>query len=183
MAITPKTQKMLMDTLRVSQPQSIAAPLSPADLIEIERSSLSNDPVIANLQKFGRGVRGLLEPETPLDYLSMVIPPAKLLKGAQVAKKTIKSSKNKSSKNKSSKKSKPLHEKMSPGELDASERFLKYHMLEPYKGFGPKRDTYEILEDRIVIYYGAGDKMFPNKVSQITYKNPTLENLQKDFGY
>lgn len=162
-----------MDTLRVSQPQSIAAPLSPADLIEIERSRLSNDPVVANLQKFGRGVRGLLEPETPLDYLSMVSPPAKLLKGAEVAKKTIKSSK----------KSKPLHEKMSPGELDASERFLKYHMLEPYKGFGPKRDTYEILEDRIVIYYGAGDKMFPNKVSQITYKNPTLENLQKDFGY
>ena len=174
MALNPKTQQALMDILKVKQPESIAAPLSPYEAIQADRGLLSTDPVIANLQKFGRGVQSLLEPETPLDYLSMALPVGKTIKkSAEVAKKTIKSSK----------KSKPLYQKMSPGELNASEKFLQYHMLEPYKGFGPKRDTYEILEDRIVIYWGAGDKMFPNKVSQKTYKNPTLENLQKDFGY
>jgi len=174
MALNPKTQQALMDMLKVKQPESIAAPISPLEAMQMERGLLSTDPVISKLQKAGRGVQSLLEPETPLDYLSMALPVGKTIKkSAEVAKKTIKSSK----------KSKPLYQKMSPGELNASEKFLQYHMLEPYKGFGPKRDTYEILEDRIVIYWGAGDKMFPNKVSQKTYKNPTLENLQKDFGY
>ena len=178
MALNQKTQQALMDMLKVKQPESIAAPLSPYEAIQMERGLLSTDPVVSKLQKVGRGVQSLLEPETPIDYLSMALPVGKpvgktIKKGVEVAKKTIKSSK----------KSKPLYQKMSPGELDASERFLQYHMLEPYKGFGPKRDTYEILKDRIVIYWGAGDKMFPNKVSQKTYKNPTLENLQKDFGY
>jgi|TARA_R100000081_G_C4788283_1_gene156002 hypothetical protein len=82
MAMTPETQKMLMDTLRVSQPQSIAAPLSPFEQIQTQRGLLSTDPVVANLQKLGRGVVGFLSPETPLDYLTMAIPGAKLAKGA-----------------------------------------------------------------------------------------------------
>lgn len=181
--MTPESLQELQRILLTKQPRGAVGsttpdvgsitPLSPYEALQAERSQLSSDPVIANLQKFGRGVKGLFEPETPMDYLSMVIPTTKLLKGAEVTKKTIKNSK----------KSKPLHEKMSPGELDASERFLQYHLLKPYKGSGPKTDTYEILEDRIVVYWGAGDKMFPNKVSQKTYKNPTLKNLQKDFGY
>ena len=74
MAMTPETQKMLMDTLRVSQPQSIAAPLSPFEQIEAQRGLLSTDPVVANLQKLGRGVRSLLEPQSPIDYASMAVP-------------------------------------------------------------------------------------------------------------
>ena len=82
MAMTPETQKMLMDTLRVSQPQSIAAPLSPFEQIEAQRGLLSTDPVVANLQKLGRGVMGFLTPQTPLDYLTMATPIGKAVKGA-----------------------------------------------------------------------------------------------------
>jgi len=78
MAMTPATQKMLMDTLRVSQPQSIAAPLSPFEQIETQRGLLSTDPVVANLQKLGRGVRSLLEPQSAIDYASMVLPATKV---------------------------------------------------------------------------------------------------------
>jgi len=77
MAMTPETQKMLMDTLRVSQPQSIAAPLSPFEQIEAQRGLLSTDPVVANLQKLGRGVRSLLEPQSPIDYVLSGFAPAK----------------------------------------------------------------------------------------------------------
>ena len=85
MAMTPETQKMLMDTLRVSQPQSIAAPLSPFEQIEAQRGLLSTDPVVANLQKLGRGVVGFLNPETPLDYLTMGTPLGKAVKGGSKA--------------------------------------------------------------------------------------------------
>ena len=78
MAMTPETQKMLMDTLRVNQSQSIAAPLSLFEQIEAQRGLLSTDPVVANLQKLGRGVRSLLEPQSPIDYASMVVPPLKV---------------------------------------------------------------------------------------------------------
>ena len=81
MAMTPETQKMLMDTLRVNQPQSIAAPLSPFEQIEAQRGLLSTDPVVANLQKLGRGVRSLLEPQSPIDYASMALPGFKAVKG------------------------------------------------------------------------------------------------------
>jgi len=49
-------------------PGAIAAPLSPAELMEIEKSQLSSDPVIRKLQKVGRGIGSLFEVETPLDY-------------------------------------------------------------------------------------------------------------------
>lgn len=74
MALTPESQRALMDILKVKQPQSIAAPLSPYEAIQADRGLLSTDPVIANLQKFGRGVQSLLEPETPMDYVSMAVP-------------------------------------------------------------------------------------------------------------
>ena len=82
MALTPESQKALMDILKVKQPQSIATPLSPYEAIQADRGLLSTDPVIANLQKFGRGVQSLLEPETTLDYLSMALPVGKIAKGA-----------------------------------------------------------------------------------------------------
>ena len=82
MALTPETQKLLMELLKVKQPESIAAPLSTYEAIQADRGLLSTDPVIANLQKVGRGVKSLLEPETPLDYLTMALPVGKIAKGA-----------------------------------------------------------------------------------------------------
>ena len=49
-------------------PGAIAAPLSPAELMEIEKSQFSSDPVIRKLQKVGRGIGSLFAVETPLDY-------------------------------------------------------------------------------------------------------------------
>ena len=80
MALTPESQKALMDILKVKQPQSIAAPLSPYEAIQADRGLLSTDPVISKLQKLGRGVKSLLEPETPMDYVSMAVPVAKAKK-------------------------------------------------------------------------------------------------------
>lgn len=79
--MTPETQKMLMDVLKV-QPQSVAAPLSPFEQFELERSQLSNDPVVANLQRLGRGIKGFLVPETPLDIALAGVAPAKAVKGS-----------------------------------------------------------------------------------------------------
>jgi len=83
MALTPESQKALMDILKVKQPQSIAAPLSPYEAIQADRGLLSTDPVIANLQKFGRGVQSLLEPETPMDYLMSGLGPAKAIQSVR----------------------------------------------------------------------------------------------------
>ena len=84
MALTQESQKALMDILKVKQPESIAAPLSPYEAMQMERGLLSTDPVIANLQKLGRGVKSLLEPETPMDYLMSGLGPAKAVgKGAK----------------------------------------------------------------------------------------------------
>lgn len=80
MALNPKTQQALMDMLKIKQPESIAAPLSPLEAMQMERGLLSTDPVIANLQKVGRGVKSLLEPETPMDYVGMAFPAAKAKK-------------------------------------------------------------------------------------------------------
>ena len=84
MALTPETQKLLMELLKVKQPQSIAAPLSPYEDIQMQEGLLSTDPVISKLQKFGRGVQSLLEPKTPVDYLMSGLGPAK---AAQVISK------------------------------------------------------------------------------------------------
>ena len=40
-------------------PGAIAAPLSPLEALEMEKSRLSSDPVIRNLQKVGRGIGSL----------------------------------------------------------------------------------------------------------------------------
>jgi hypothetical protein len=91
MALTPESQKALMDILKVKQPQSIAAPLSPYEAIQADRGLLSTDPVISKLQKLGRGVKSLLEPETPIDYLSMALPVGKTIKkSAEVSFDTFK---------------------------------------------------------------------------------------------
>ena len=85
--MTPETQKMLMDVLKV-QPQSVAAPLSPFEQFELERSQLSNDPVVANLQRLGRGIKGFLVPETPLDIALAGIGAVKPVKaGLDIAKR------------------------------------------------------------------------------------------------
>ena len=78
MALTPETQRALMDMLKVKQPKSIAAPISPYEAIQMDKGLLSTDPVISKLQKVGRGVKSLLEPETSTDYLSMVVPGGKV---------------------------------------------------------------------------------------------------------
>ena len=49
-------------------------PMSPYEAIQAQRSQLSSDPVIATLQKFGRGIKGLLTPESAMDYASMAVP-------------------------------------------------------------------------------------------------------------
>lgn len=77
MAMTPETQKKLLDMLGNNQPESIAAPLTTFELMEMQRSRPSNDPVIRNLQRFGQTIGGLFNPQTPLDYASMVNPAAK----------------------------------------------------------------------------------------------------------
>lgn len=87
MALLPETKKALMDALRVKQPQSIAAPLSPYEDIQMQEGLLSTDPVISKLQKVGRGVKSLLEPETPVDYLMSGLGPAKAVQAINKGKK------------------------------------------------------------------------------------------------
>lgn len=74
MEFKPNKTEELLALLKNTQPQSVASPLSLYDLMEARSKQLSPDPVISKLQKFGRGVQGLLEPETPLDYLGMAVP-------------------------------------------------------------------------------------------------------------
>jgi hypothetical protein len=81
MEFKPNKTEELLALLKNTQPQSVASPLSLYDLMEARSKQLSPDPVISKLQKFGRGVQGLLEPETPLDYLGMAIPATKAVKG------------------------------------------------------------------------------------------------------
>jgi len=81
MEFKPNKTEELLALLKNTQPQSVASPLSLYDLMEARSKQLSPDPVISNLQKFSRGVQGLLEPETPLDYLGMAVPGAKAVKG------------------------------------------------------------------------------------------------------
>jgi hypothetical protein len=55
----------------------IAAPLSPMDLEKIKRQQYSPDPVIANLQKLGRGMKDFIVPDTPIEALGILGAPAK----------------------------------------------------------------------------------------------------------
>ena len=56
----------------------IAAPLSPLDLEKIKREQYSPDPVIANLQKLGRGIKDFVVPDTPMETLGFIGAPAKV---------------------------------------------------------------------------------------------------------
>lgn len=55
----------------------IAAPLTPMDLEKIKRQQYSPDPVIANLQKLGRGIKDFIVPDTPMETLGFLGAPAK----------------------------------------------------------------------------------------------------------
>ena len=55
----------------------IAAPLSPMDIKKIKRQQYSPDPVIANLQKLGRGIYDFVVPDTPIEALGILGAPAK----------------------------------------------------------------------------------------------------------
>ena len=55
----------------------IAAPLSPLDLEKIKKQQYSPDPVIANLQKLGRGIKDFIVPDTPMETLGFLGAPAK----------------------------------------------------------------------------------------------------------
>lgn len=55
----------------------IAAPLSPMDIEKIKRQQYSPDPVIANLQKLGRGIKDFVVPDTPMEALGILGAPAK----------------------------------------------------------------------------------------------------------
>lgn len=80
-------------TTPYSKPQptnrtGIAAPLSAYELMELNRQQTSSDPVISKFQQLGRGIKGLLVPETPTETLSMMIPS---VKGTQpIAKEILK---------------------------------------------------------------------------------------------
>jgi len=97
----------------------IAAPLSVYELMELNRQQTSPDPVISKFQRLGRGVVGLLTPETPLDYLAMGVPIAKVAKGKSITFDTFKkmASKGKVQKAKSQKESlKSITEKKVPAQ-------------------------------------------------------------------
>ena len=83
--MTPESLQELQRLLLTRQPKSpdvgSITPLSPYEAIQAQRSQLSSDPVVANLQKLGRGVRSLLEPQSPIDYANMALPGFKAVKG------------------------------------------------------------------------------------------------------
>jgi len=75
-----------------SKPQNrtgIVEPLSAYELMQLNRQQTSPDPVISKFQKLGRGIKGLLIPETPIETLSM-IPAVKTAKVALKAKDLVK---------------------------------------------------------------------------------------------
>lgn len=76
--MTPESLQELQRLLLTKQPKSpdvgSITPLNPYEAIQAQISQLSSDPVIANLQRFGRGIKGLLTPETPVEILSMFSP-------------------------------------------------------------------------------------------------------------
>lgn len=90
--MTPESLQELQRLLLTKQPRGAVGsttpdvgsitPMSPYEAIKAQRSQPSPDSVIANIQKFGRGIKGFLSPKTPLDYLSMATPIGKIAKGA-----------------------------------------------------------------------------------------------------
>jgi hypothetical protein len=62
-------------------PQSTIEPISPYEMRQIDKQQLSSDPVIANMQKLGRGIKDFLVPQSNLDIALSAIPPLKAAKG------------------------------------------------------------------------------------------------------
>ena len=56
---------------------SKAEPVSPYESIQLDKKQLSNDPVIANVQKAGRVVKSFFVPENPIDFVLAGIAPLK----------------------------------------------------------------------------------------------------------
>ena len=56
---------------------SKAEPVSPYESIQLDKEQLSNDPVIANVQKAGRVVKSFFVPENPIDFVLAGIAPLK----------------------------------------------------------------------------------------------------------
>ena len=56
---------------------SKAEPVSPYESIQLNKEQLSNDPVIANVQKVGRVVKSFFVPENPIDFVLAGITPLK----------------------------------------------------------------------------------------------------------
>ena len=56
---------------------SKAEPVSPYESIQLNKEQLSNDPVIANVQKVGRVVKSFFVPENPIDFVLAGIAPLK----------------------------------------------------------------------------------------------------------
>ena len=88
--MTPESLQELQRILLTKQPGGAVGsatpdvgsitPMSPYEAIQAQRSQLSPDPVIANIQRLGRGVRSLLIPETPVDIALSAVTPVKAAK-------------------------------------------------------------------------------------------------------
>tara|TARA_R100000951_G_scaffold84264_1_gene71999 strand:+ start:46 stop:1074 length:1029 start_codon:yes stop_codon:yes gene_type:complete len=89
--ITPESMQELQRLLLTKQPSGSASsitpdvgsitPLSPYEMDRINSQQFSRDPVIANMQKLGRGIKDFLVPQNTLDAMMMGIVPLKVAKG------------------------------------------------------------------------------------------------------
>lgn len=88
--MTPESLQELQRLLLTKQPRGAVGsttpdvgsitPMSPYEAIQAQRSQPSSDPVIANIQRLGRGVRDFFVPETPLDIALTAVAPARVTK-------------------------------------------------------------------------------------------------------
>jgi len=62
-------------------PQSTIEPISPYEMQKINQEQLSRDPVVANMQKLGRGIKDFFVPQSNLDIALSAVPPIKAAKG------------------------------------------------------------------------------------------------------
>lgn len=91
--MTPESLQELQRILLTQQPKGAVGfatpdvgsitPMSPYEAIQAQRSQLSPDPVISKFQRLGRGIKGLLVPETNLDIALMGMTPVKTIKAAK----------------------------------------------------------------------------------------------------
>ena len=81
--MTPESFQELQRLMLTKQPRGAIGsktpdvgsitPMSPYEAIQTQRSQLSPDPVIANVQRLGRGVRDFFVPKTPLDIVLLLL--------------------------------------------------------------------------------------------------------------